>query len=227
MIDMTNIFKFKKPSSTSFKGQGTTHMTETQHTDTLNNETVVSDFAENEQVIETSEDPNAADPLQALQDEVANWKDKSFRLAAEMDNLRKRAQRDQEDAVKYGLTNAARQFLHVADNLERALASVTDRATLSDLILNLLSGIEATQNELLGALGKLGVTPIAVKPGDTLDPQIHEVMFDTPSADHPPGVVLYIMETGYKLHDRLLRPARVAVTKAAPVANGETMNLSV
>jgi molecular chaperone GrpE len=219
-MDM-NIFKFKKPHSDTDK----TMTDNKSHTD----EQLVEEFTENETVIENGDQAAAADPLQALQDEVANWKDKSYRLAAEMENLRRRAQREQEDAVKYGLSNAARQFLHVADNLERALASVTDRTELPEPVLNLLSGIEATQNELLGALGKLGVNAIPVKPGDVLDPQVHEVMFDTPSADHPPGRILYIMETGYKLHDRLLRPARVAVSKApaAAPANGDNMDVSV
>ena len=191
------------------------------NTDSQNDENLTDDFTENETTLDNGE--IEADPLKTLQDEVANWKDKSFRLAAEMENLRKRAQRDQDDAVKYGLTNAARQFLHVADNLERALSSVANRDELSEPVLNLLSGIEATQNELLGALGKVGVTPITVKPGDVLDPQIHEVMFDAPSNDHPPGVILYVMENGYKLHDRLLRPARVAVTKAAPAQGSDKM----
>lgn len=183
-------------------------------------------FAENENSVEAGED--TTDPMIALQDEVASWKDKAHRLAADMENLRKRSQRDQEDAIKYGLTNAARQFLNVADNLERALASVTTpRTELPDAVQSLLSGIEATQTDLLGALSKVGVTPIAVKAGDPLDPQVHEVMFDAPSQDHPPGTVLYVMETGYKLHERLLRPARVAVAKAASGTPNKAMDVSV
>lgn len=195
---------------------------------TMSDDNLEETFVENENSVETAENTTDNDPIKTLQDEVASWKDKAHRLAADMDNLRKRSQRDQEDAVKYGLTNAARQFLNVADNLERALAAVTTpRAELPDAVQSLLSGIEATQTDLLGALGKLGVTPIAVKAGDALDPQVHEVMFDAPSQDHAPGTILYVMETGYKLHERLLRPARVAVAKAATGTPDKAMDVSV
>lgn len=164
--------------------------------------------------------------VESLQNDVASWKDKAMRLAAEMDNLRKRAQRDQEDAVKYGLSSAAKQFLSVSDNLDRALASVAKtRDMMPDPVINLLNGIDATQKDLMSALSKIGVTPIAVAVGDALDPQIHEVMFDAPSNDYPPGVVLHILETGYRIHDRLLRPVRVAVTKAAPAGDTKTMDI--
>jgi molecular chaperone GrpE len=155
----------------------------------------------------------------ALQTELDSWKDKALRLAADMDNLRKRAQRDQEDALKYGISNAAKQFLSVADNLERAINAVpVDQISQSDVLANLLSGIEATQKELLSTLQKVGVTQIPAALGDALDPQIHEVMFDVPSDQQPPSTLIHILETGYKLHDRLLRPVRVAVTKAASPA---------
>lgn len=159
------------------------------------------------------------DATAALQTELDSWKDKALRLAADMDNLRKRAQRDQEDAVKYGISNAAKQFLSVADNLERAINAVpVDSIAQSDVLANLLSGIEATQKELLSTLQKIGVTQIPAQLGDPLDPQIHEVMFDVPSDEQEPGTLIHILETGYKLHDRLLRPVRVAVTKAASPA---------
>jgi molecular chaperone GrpE len=156
---------------------------------------------------------------EALQAELDSWKDKAMRLAADMDNLRKRTQREQEDALKYGISNAAKQFLTVADNLERAINSVpVDSIAQSDVLANLLSGIEATQKELLSTLQKIGVSQIPAQLGDALDPQIHEVMFDVPTDQQAPGTLIHILETGYKLHDRLLRPARVAVSKAASPA---------
>jgi molecular chaperone GrpE len=154
------------------------------------------------------------DSVAALQSELDSWKDKALRLAADMDNLRKRAQRDQEDALKYGISSGAKQFLSVADNLERAINSVpVDSIAQSDVLANLLSGIEATQKELLSALQKVGVSQIPAKLGDVLNPQIHEVMFDVPIDQQQPGTLIHILETGYMLHDRLLRPARVAVSK--------------
>lgn len=159
------------------------------------------------------------DATHALQAELDSWKDKALRLAADMDNLRKRTQRDQEDALKYGISNAAKQFLSVADNLERAINAVpVDSIAQSDVLANLLSGIEATQKELLSVLQKIGVSQIPAQLGDALDPQIHEVMFDVPTDQQAPGTLIHILETGYKLHDRLLRPVRVAVSKAASPA---------
>lgn len=193
------------------------------HDDMMDTDIPASDTAEAAPIADQDETTTL---VESLQNDVASWKDKAMRLAAEMENLRKRAQRDQEDALKYGLSSAAKQFLSVADNLERALSSVAKtRDMMPDPVINLLNGIDATQKDLMAALSKIGVNPIEVKIGDALDPQIHEVMFDSPSNDYPPGVVLHILETGYKIHDRLLRPSRVAVTKAAPGGDAKTMDI--
>jgi molecular chaperone GrpE len=203
------LFKFKKPRVKTMTEQNVD-----EKIDELTEDT--ADITEN--------DSGQTDLLA----EVNSWKDKTLRLAAEMDNLRKRAERDREDALKYGVSNAARLFLTVADNLERAIASLPgDRSELADPVSNLVSGVEATQKDLMNALSKLGVTPIPVTIGDQLDPQIHEVMFDAPSDNQPPNTVLYVLETGYKLHERLLRPARIAVTKAGGAsADNKTVDVS-
>ncbi|HEY1097200.1 MAG TPA: nucleotide exchange factor GrpE [Alphaproteobacteria bacterium] len=213
------IFNFIK--KTAGKAQKDLDMNEQTHDDNMVEE-LENDAAE----MTTADTAEITGP--DLEAEVASWKDKAMRLAAEMENLRKRSQRDQEDALKYGISNAAKQFLSVADNLERAINAVpVDAIAASDAMANLLSGIEATQKDLLNALSKVGVTPIPTALGDKLDPQIHEVMFDVPTDQQAANTVIHILETGYKLHDRLLRPTRVAVVKAnAGNNNASAVDLS-
>lgn len=156
------------------------------------------------------------DPLDEAQREIAELKDKYLRAVAEMQNNQRRARRDVEDAAKYGVASAARPLLEVADTLARALDSVPENA--DEALRNFVAGIEATQRALLQALEKMGVQPIAAAPGQQLNPHEHEVMFEVDSADIDHGAIVQVLEQGYKIHDRLLRPARVSVAKNAKSA---------
>lgn len=156
------------------------------------------------------------DPLTDALAEVDALKDKYLRAVAEMQNIQKRAQRDVEDAGKYAVTSAAKPFLGVADNLARALNSLPPQ--MEDGFKNFAEGVRATQRELQSALERMGVTAIVPKQGDALNPHEHEVMFEVPGDGHANGTIVQVLDAGYKIHDRLLRPARVSVAKASAPA---------
>ena len=151
------------------------------------------------------------DALALAQKEIADLKDKHLRAVAELQNVQRRNQRDVEDAAKYGVTSSAKNFLSVADNLVRALDAVP--ADLPENIQNLFEGIRATERSLQQALERMGVVAINAAPGQVLNPHEHEVMFEVDTTDFEHGQIVQVLETGYKIHDRLLRPARVSVAK--------------
>lgn len=150
-----------------------------------------------------------ADKIAELEGQVATARDQAMRALAEAENTRKRAQKDREDASKYGISGFARDLLSVADNLRRALDSMPkDNEELSGIV----AGIEATERELLRAFEKNGVKAIDPE-GEIFSPNYHEVMVEIPGTGQPGGTIIQVMEKGYILHDRLLRPARVGVAK--------------
>ena len=149
-------------------------------------------------------------------EEMAEMKDRLLRTLAEMENLRARTAREIEDARKYAITGFARDVLEVADNLGRALASVPAGAREGDeAVRNLMLGVEMTERSLQGVMEKQRVRRIAPQKGDKFDPNLHQAMFEVPTAELPPGTVAEVMQAGYVLADRLLRPALVGVAKSA------------
>jgi molecular chaperone GrpE len=167
---------------------------------------------------------NATDELALAKQEIADLKDKHLRAVAELQNMQRRNQRDVEDATKYGVTSAAKPLLTVSDNLHRALEAVPK--DLPDNIQTLFEGIRATERSLQQALEKMGVVAIAAKPGQALNPHEHEVMFEVDSTDYDHGHIVQVLEAGYKIHDRLLRPTRVSVAKNANGVADKTVDLS-
>ena len=154
-------------------------------------------------------DLDEASELEALRRELSESQDKLLRLAAELDNVRKRAARDVENARKYGLERLAEALLPVRDSLEAGLAAGenADAETL-------LEGEQATLRLLDSALERVGVTGLDPE-GEPFDPQQHEAMTTQPSATVEPNTVLSVIQKGYAIHDRLLRPARVVVARAS------------
>jgi molecular chaperone GrpE len=165
---------------------------------------------ENEEPIELNEAAPQDAALEAALKEAAELKDKYLRAVAEIQNIQKRAQRDIEDAGKYGVISAAKPFLNVADNLARALDAAP--SDLPEAVVKLVDGIRATQREMQLALERMGVTAVNAEAGQALNPHEHEVMFEV-SSDQANGTIVQVLEKGYKIHDRLLRPARVSVAK--------------
>jgi molecular chaperone GrpE len=170
-----------------------------------------------------AKEPEEADPLtlalqaiDALRAENAELKDRVLRTLAETENLRKRAEREKAEAILYAASNFARDLLTVADNFSRALAAITpeQRSAADEMCSNLLRGIEVTERELLNVFERHGIRRIEAV-GQKFDPNMHQAMFEVPSADHPPGTVVQVMQNGYAIGERCLRPALVGVSKAA------------
>ena len=173
------------------------------------------DMPEFEETGETVSDDD--ERLQQLEAENADLKDKYLRLMADMENLRRRTAKEVKDANVYGVTNFARDMLAVGDNLGRALQALPDDMADSadDAVKTLLEGVEMTQREMLNALGKYGVTKLEPE-GEKFDPNFHQAMFEVPNPDLPSGTVVQVMQAGYVIGERVLRPAMVGVAKGGP-----------
>jgi len=144
-------------------------------------------------------------------------KDRALRLAAEMENLRRRTQRDVADARSYGVTNFARDMLTVSDNLRRALDAVGEEAKAgADASFKaLIEGVDITERGLLSALERHGVRKLAPQ-GEKFDPNFHQAMFEVPNPAVPNGTVVQVVQEGYSIGDRVLRPAMVGVARGGP-----------
>ena len=165
------------------------------------------------------QDPRAqaeADPVTEAKREAAEFKDKLLRTLAEMENLRKRTEREVVDARLYGIAGFAREVLAVADNMHRALEVIGPelREHADAKVKSLIEGVELTERELMKALEKHGVKKFLPQ-AEKFDPNVHQAMFEMESAEVPPGHVAQVIQAGYMIGDRVLRPALVAVAKAA------------
>ena len=153
-----------------------------------------------------------------LEKQVAELKDQLLRAVAETENLRRRAERERSDAAKYAAVPLIKDLLAVADNLERALSSVPEEAKQGDGALSsLLTGVEMTERELQSVLQRHKIEKLDPM-GQKMNPHEHEAMFEVPDANNEPGTVVQVIQQGYKLHDRLLRPARVGIARSDPQA---------
>jgi molecular chaperone GrpE len=163
-----------------------------------------------------SVDEEAPPTYEELQSEVAATKDQLLRSLAEGENIRRRTEREKADTSKYAITNFARQIISVADNLTRALSSVSDDAKAkNEELSNLCVGIEMTDKELINTFEQFNIKSIE-SVGQKFDHNIHQAMFEVDDPDQPAGMVVQEIQKGYVLHDRLLRPAMVGVSKGAP-----------
>ncbi|MCA0431667.1 MAG: nucleotide exchange factor GrpE [Proteobacteria bacterium] len=164
-------------------------------------------------------DADVCDPRDAeiagLKEEIAAGKDRLLRLAADMENLRKRADREKAEATLYAASNFARDLLGVADSLSRALAAVPaeERDIIDEVMKKFLEGIELTERELLSVFQRHHIRKLETV-GQKFDPNFHQAMFEVPTAEKPPGTVMQEIQAGYAVGDRCLRPALVGVAKA-------------
>jgi len=161
---------------------------------------------------------------------IAELKDQNLRALAETENVRRRVQRDRDDALKFATTGLAKDLLPVADNLRRALDAIPKDALDKDEALrNFATGVEMTERLLLAALERHQIKRIDAL-GQKFDSNLHQAMFEVPGSGQPAGTVVQVLEAGYTIQDRLLRPALVGIAKAetapaggngpAPTANG-------
>ncbi|RXH00629.1 MULTISPECIES: nucleotide exchange factor GrpE [Bradyrhizobium] len=162
--------------------------------------------------------------VETLQKEAAEARDRMLRTLAEMENLRKRTTKEVADARLYGITGFARDVLDIADNLQRALDAVPAeaRAAADPGLISLIEGVELTERSLLNALEKHGVKKFDPQ-GQKFDPNFQQAMFEVPDASVPSGTVVQVVQAGYTIGERVLRPALVGVAKggakAAAAAN--------
>jgi molecular chaperone GrpE len=165
------------------------------------------------------------DPVAVLEAEKLDLKDKLLRTLADMENLRRRTEREVADARSYAVANFARDMLNVADNVERALGSVPGEARESadGAFRGLIEGIDHTQRDLLKTLERHGVRKLDPQ-GQKFDPNLHQAMFEVPNPDVPNGTVLQVVQSGYVIGERVLRPALVGVAKGGPRENGSKGN---
>jgi len=160
----------------------------------------------------TAEELENADILAAKDAEIADLKDKQLRAMADVENMRRRGEREKQDAHTYAVTKFARDMLGVADNLRRAIESIPAEARENNDVKNVLPGIEMTESELLNTLAKYQIQRIDPK-GEKFDPNLHQAMYEIEDPSVEPGTILQVTQAGFVIADRLLRPAMVGVSK--------------
>lgn len=178
-------------------------------------EAVIADAAE----AEAQSAEQEPDPIELLKAENADLRDRFLRLAAEMDNLRRRTERDVKDAKSYAIAGFARDMLGVSDNLRRALDAIPAEAKEAGEagLMALIEGVEMTERSMLAAMERHGVKKLEPE-GQKFDPNFHQAMFEIPNTDVPNNTVLQVVQAGYVIGERMLRPAMVGVSKGGPKA---------
>lgn len=183
-------------------------MTKTPEHDFLDEQGL--DSLQDAAAVETSVAEPDAHPLE---EEILALKDQLLRAVAETENLRKRNAREKEEALKYAVTSFARDLLAVSDNLRRALEAAAQEEGLSANLQAMVEGVEMTEKQLLGAFKQHGIAKIEPQKGEKFSYDHHQAMVEIPEPDAEAGTVVQLIQAGYQLHDRLLRPAMVSVAK--------------
>lgn len=155
------------------------------------------------------------DAFARLEAEVAEWKDRALRAAAEADNVKRRAEREMNDARAYAIQRFARDLLGVADSLQRALVAAPREGEAAPVV----AGLELIDKSLTSAFENNGLKQVAPEPGAKFDPHLHEAMMEQPSETVAPGAIVATMQPGYELFGRVVRPAMVVVAARVAAAN--------
>ena len=171
---------------------------------------------------EAAAEPKPRDPadvIVALNEENTELKNKAMSLLADMENLRRRTEREVKDARQYAVANFARDMLSVSDNMSRALQALPDdvREGADETFKTLLEGVEMTDRDLQNQLSKNGVVQLSPE-GEKFDPNFHQAMFEVPNIEIPNGTVVQVVQAGYQIGERVLRPAMVGISKGGPKA---------
>ena len=200
-------------AQTGAKADAEAPETETPEIEAPETETPEIEAPETETATE-QKDGQDAEATPSVEDRLAETNDQLLRALAELENTRRRADRDRAEALKYGAASFARDMLGVADNLQRALNAVAelDQDTLPDAAKSLLEGVAATERDLIASMGRHKVSPVSPM-GEKFDANIHEAMFEAPGTGQPAGTIIEVIETGYMMDERLLRPAKVGIAK--------------
>ncbi len=175
---------------------------------------------QNPSILEGPEATIQFDPaaeIEALKTEAASLKDRLLRTLAEMENLRRRTEREVSEARAYGITGFARDMLTFADNLDRARASLpqAEYSAATPPVKSFIEGMELTERDFLSRLARHGIKKLEPE-GSRFDPNQHEALFEMPDESVPAGTVVQVVETGYSIGERILRPAKVGVSRGGP-----------
>ena len=170
-----------------------------------------------EQVSEEPKDQEEAeispeDLIEKLNEEIIGLKDQRLRAIAELENFRKRAEKDQSDALKYGISNFAKEIITIRDNIERAQSSISDEAKNNETIKSVIEGIDLIAQSVVSTFEKIGIKKIESL-NEKFDHNLHQAMMEIENDELEPGTIVQELIPGYTLHDRLLRPAMVGVSK--------------
>ena len=170
-----------------------------------------------EQVSEEPKDQEEAeisseDLIEKLNEEITSIKDQRLRAIAELENFRKRAEKDQSDALKYGISNFAKEIINIRDNIERAQSSISDEAKNNEAIKSVIEGIDLIAQSVVSTFEKIGIKKIESL-NEKFDHNLHQAMMEIENEELEPGTIVQELIPGYTLHDRLLRPAMVGVSK--------------
>jgi len=166
-----------------------------------------------EEAVEEAAEEAVENTAPTAEERLADVNDQLLRSLAELENTRKRAARDRSEALKFGAMSFARDMLGVVDNLQRALKAMQELGDdMPDATRSLLEGVAATERDLLAALARHKVTPLTPM-GEKFDPNLHEAMFEAPGTGQASGTIIEIVEAGYMMEERLLRPAKVGIAK--------------
>jgi molecular chaperone GrpE len=193
---------------------------ENQDADKSSNQNADAPNAQEDAALEANlEDgePAAPPPPPTPEEQIATLNDQVLRTLAELENTRRRAERDRAEALKYGAVSFARDMVGVADNLQRALKAASEmdaaaKTALPETVQGVLEGVAATERDLLAALGRHKVKVLSPM-GEKFDPNLHEALFEAPGTGQDAGTIIDVIETGYQMEERLLRPAKVGIAK--------------
>ena len=167
----------------------------------------------------TNENPSESDTpisdediILKLNEEISDLKDQRLRAIAELENFRKRAEKDQSDALKYGVTNFAKEIINIKDNIERAQSSISDEVKTNDAVKSVVEGLDLIAQATVSTFEKIGIKKIE-SINQKFDHNLHQAMMEIEKDEMEPGTIVQEILPGYTLHDRLLRPAMVGVSK--------------
>ena len=170
---------------------------------------------ETNEIAEDTNENNSDSPeniIEKLNEEIQDLKDQRLRAAAELENFRKRAEKDQADALKYGVSNFAKEIINIKDNVERAQSSISEDVRSNDAVKSIVEGLDMIAQSAVATFEKIGIKKIESL-NEKFDHNLHQAMMEIENDEVEPGTIVQELISGYTLHDRLLRPAMVGVSK--------------
>ena len=175
-------------------------------------ESQIEEINEKDEVSNENDNDSPENIIEKLNEEIQDLKDQRLRAAAELENLRKRAEKDQSDALKYGVSNFAKEIISIKDNIERAQSSISDDVRSNDDVKSVVEGLDLIAQSAVSTFEKIGIKKIDSL-NEKFDHNLHQAMMEIENDQVEPGTIVQELIPGYTLHDRLLRPAMVGVAK--------------